>query len=358
MKQNMVLMVCVCILLLALLCFPSEMLLTSSESFSLWFSTVLPSLFPFMTACGILFRLGVAQFLGHFLQPIMKPLFGLSGVCAFPLVTGFLSGYPMGAKTTAMLYENNQISISEAQKILCFCNNPGPLFVIGTVGTGFFGNPKVGYVFLFSIFGGAILAGICCRFFKSTPLAVPYHPHIAKQPFSLILSDCVSDALLTVAQIGGYLVFFSVFTKALTLFGVFDFLAKIFSFCSLSDTFLTGLCSGILEMTNGTYQLSTTVEPFWLKGCFCVGLLCFGGFSILGQTWSVCGKLPISIVKYIFAKILHILFASLLFLLVCPFVFLDIQKAVPVFALHTATAFSPLFAIFSFCLMLITHSAK
>ncbi len=358
MKRNMLLIVCVCILLLALLCFPDEMLLASSESFSLWFSTVLPSLFPFMAACGILFRLGVAQFLGHFLQPIMKPLFRLSGVCAFPLVAGFLSGYPMGAKTTAMLYENNQISISEAQKILCFCNNAGPLFVIGTVGTGFFGSPTVGYVFLFSILGGAILTGICCRFFKSTPLPAQYHPHIDKQPFSLILSDCVCDALLTVAQIGGYLVFFSVFTKALELFGVFSFLAKLFSFCQLSNTFLTGICSGILEMTNGTYQLSTAVEPFWLKGCFCIALLCFGGFSILGQTWSVCGKLPISIVKYTFAKILHIIFAILLFLLVCPFLFSDIQKAVPVFALHTATAFSPLFVLFSICLMCVTFSAK
>lgn len=358
MKKNMLLIVCVCILLFALLCFPNEMLLTSSESFSLWFSTVLPSLFPFLAACGILFRLGFAQYLGHFLQPIMKPLFGLSGVCAFPLVAGFLSGYPMGAKTTAMLYENKQISLSEAQKILCFCNNPGPLFVIGTVGTGFFGNPHIGYAFLFAIFGGAILTGFFCRFYKSQPLPTPYQPHIEKQPFSIILSDCVSDALITVAQIGGYLVFFSVFTRALEVFGVFSFLAKLFSFSSFSEIFLKGICSGIFEMTNGAYQLSTACEPFWLKGCFCVALLCFGGCSILGQTWSVCGKLPISITKYILAKVIHILFACVLFLLICPFFFSDIQKAVPVCSLHTATAFSPLFVLFSLCLLFVAFSAE
>ncbi len=354
MIKNMLLTVCVCILLLALLCFPDEMLLTSSQSFSLWFSTVLPSLFPFLTACGILFRLGFAQQLGHLLQPIMKPLFGLSGVCAFPLVAGFLSGYPMGAKTTAMLYENKQISHSEAQKIFCFCNNPGPLFVIGTVGTGFFGNAHVGYAFLFSIFGGAILTGMFCRFYKSTPLGTYDCPHIEKQPFSDILSNCISDALLTVAQIGGYLVFFSVFTKALDVFGVFSFLAKLCSGSACSETMLKGICSGIFEMTNGTYQISTASEPFWIRGCFCVALLCFGGFSILGQTFGVCGNLPISFPKYILAKLIHILFACLLFLWICPFFFSDIQKAVPVCSLHTATAFSPFFA---FCALFLLYIA-
>ena len=32
----------------------------------------------------------------------------------------------------------------EAQHILVFSNNPGPLFLIGTIGTGFFGMPQYG----------------------------------------------------------------------------------------------------------------------------------------------------------------------------------------------------------------------
>ena len=90
----------------------------------------------------------------------MKPVFGLNGIAAFPFFLGMLSGYPMGAKITAELYERKQVTLEEAQHILVFSNNPGPLFLIGTIGTGFFGMPQYGYLLLFSSVFGSVLTGI------------------------------------------------------------------------------------------------------------------------------------------------------------------------------------------------------
>ena len=87
-KSSLPVIICACFLIFALLRYPAAMLAASAESASLWFTRVLPSLFPFMAACGLLLRLGAAERLGSFLQPVMKPLFGLPGICAFPFFLG------------------------------------------------------------------------------------------------------------------------------------------------------------------------------------------------------------------------------------------------------------------------------
>ncbi|MGN0134145.1 MAG: nucleoside recognition domain-containing protein, partial [Anaerotignum sp.] len=104
-KSSLVLGFCACFLIYALLRFPEAMLAASAESVQLWLTKVFPSLFPFIAACGLLLWIGAAERMGAALRPLMQPLFGLPGIAAFPFFLGILSGYPMGAKMTAMLYE-------------------------------------------------------------------------------------------------------------------------------------------------------------------------------------------------------------------------------------------------------------
>lgn len=343
-----------CIIFYIFLRFPAQILETSAASFALWFSTVLPSLFPFLVCCGLLLRLGLTQRLGRLFAPLMRPLFGLSGVCALPFVLGILSGYPLGAKMTAQLYTQKQISQSEAQKLLSFCNNPGPLFVIGTVGTGFFHAPVWGYAMLGSILFGALATGICFR--KQYSIAMSSVPisklqtSIEKQPLGILLSDCVKDALLTAAQIGGFLVFFSVLSTALQLLGVYDILTNFVSFLPFSPAYWKGIYSGILEMTNGAYLLSLAQDGLRLRLSAAVVLLAFGGCSILGQTFGVLQGVPISYGKYLAAKCCNAAFALLAFQVLYPFVFAHTKKAVPVFSAHTAAAFPLIYGCFGFCL--------
>lgn len=345
-----------CIVFYIFLRFPAQILETSAASFSLWFSTVLPSLFPFLVCCGLLLRLGLTQRLGRLFAPLMRPLFGLSGVCALPFVLGLLSGYPLGAKMTAQLYTQKQISQSEAQKLLSFCNNPGPLFVIGTVGTGFFHMPIWGYAMLGSILFGAFATGICFRKQCSIP-SVPIlkiQTSAPKQPIGTLLSDCVKDALLTAAQIGGFLVFFSVLSTALRLLGVYDVLTHAVSFFPFSFAYWEGIYSGMLEMTNGTYLLSLAPDGLRLRLSAAVVLLALGGCSIFGQTFGVLQGVPISYGKYFTAKCCNAAFALLAFQVLYPFVFAHTKKAVPVFSAHTAAAFPLIYGCFGFCLLCYT----
>ena len=81
------------------------MLAASAENIQIWLTKVFPSLFPFAAACGMLLQIGAAEHIGHLFRPLVKFLFGLDGIAAFPFFSGILSGYPMGAKITAQLYE-------------------------------------------------------------------------------------------------------------------------------------------------------------------------------------------------------------------------------------------------------------
>lgn len=341
-KSSLVLGLCACFLIYALLRFPEAMLAASAASVQLWLTKVFPSLFPFIAACGLLLRIGAAERMGSALRPLMKPLFGLPGIAAFPFFLGIFSGYPMGAKITAMLYEKKLLTLEEAQHILVFSNNPGPLFLIGTIGVGFFGMPVFGYALLLCSFLGAVATGIFWRFRRKSSHPTPHTYPVAVSDFSVTeaLSASVADAVNTVLLIGGYLILFGAFSEAMEQTNFFFLLSRLLFFLPLPAETLGGFCSGILEMTNGAYLLSLSPDGLRLRLTLVSFLVSFGGLSILGQTLGVLADIPISKKDYVKGKAMNALFSSLFFYFLYPFFQQYAQKAVPVFSFFTETAFT------------------
>ena len=318
------------------------MLAASVESIRIWLTKVFPSLFPFATACSILLQIGAAERIGHIFRPLVKLLFGLDGIAAFPFFSGVLSGYPMGAKITAELYEKNLISLQETQHILVFSNNPGPLFLIGTIGAGFFGMPFLGYLLLLSTFLGAVVTGILWRFHKKEiPTHHPIVPSASTEvPLTETLSSSVSDAVHTLLLIGGYLILFGSFSEALKQTSVFSLLSELPFFLPFSADALQGFCNGLLEMTNGAYLLSLAPDDLRLRLSAVAFLVSFGGFSILGQTFSVLSAVPVHKKDYLKGKLCNSLFSSLFCYALFPIFEQKAQKAVPVSFIFTETAFT------------------
>ena len=52
---------------------------------------------------------------------------------SFPFIMGIISGYPVGAKIVCNMRSEGKLSKVEAERLLSFTNNSGPLFIIGTV---------------------------------------------------------------------------------------------------------------------------------------------------------------------------------------------------------------------------------
>ena len=76
----------------------------------MWWEIVFPSLLPFFIVSEMLIGFGVVRFIGVMLEPLMRPLFRVPGVGGFVWAMGMASGFPAGAKLTARLRQEEQIS--------------------------------------------------------------------------------------------------------------------------------------------------------------------------------------------------------------------------------------------------------
>ncbi|MFI3173846.1 MAG: hypothetical protein R3Y53_01435 [Bacillota bacterium] len=324
MLANTLPLICACFLIVSLIANPEIMLLSASDSITLFLTKVFPSLFPFMVACGIFMGSKGVSLLSKLCTPIMYPLFRLPGIASLPFFLGMLSGYPMGAKLTATLYKENKISLEDAEHLLGFSNNAGPLFLIGTVGTAFFHDPEIGYLLLISTILGAITTGILLGIFKKKSHCTSSTPPVPspQKNFSDLLGKTIEDSLHTILQIGGYLVFFATLLTAIK--------SMPYNFLDHSPPFFQGIFSGILEITTGTYELSqcTTTPKIAVYTASCM-IVSFGGCSILGQTFGILKAVPIKKSHYILSKICNSLCSGCIFYCI----FLHYEKSLlPVFA--------------------------
>ena len=159
---------------------------------------ILPSLFPFFVLSALLGKLGLPALLGRRLAPLGERLFHVSGEGMTALFMGLLGGYPLGAAYVAELAESGRVSDEEASRLLGFCNNSGPAFFLGAIGTGVFGGVKWGLLLYLVHVLAAVLTGLLLRGDEIAPKAEssPSPP----LPFSRALPEAVHQALSACAS--------------------------------------------------------------------------------------------------------------------------------------------------------------
>ena len=200
----------------------------------------------------------------------MKPLFNVPGEGAFPLIMGIISGYPVGAKIVTNFRKENICTKDEAERLLTFTNNSGPLFIIGTVGISLFGNTSIGFLLFITHILSCLTVGIIFRFYKSkykTELSLDnIKLKDKKNPprfsnLGSILQNSIMSSIKTVIMIGGFVMLFSVIISILNNTGILNILSislsPILSLFHISSSFASGILSGIVEVTNGVFIVST-----------------------------------------------------------------------------------------------------
>lgn len=79
---------------ICLIIFSKSNLTATKSGLELWFSSVVPALFPFFIATELLGHTNVVPFLGKSLNKFMRPIFNVPGEGAFALVMGIISRLP------------------------------------------------------------------------------------------------------------------------------------------------------------------------------------------------------------------------------------------------------------------------
>ena len=119
--------------IICLVIFSKSNLTAAKNGLKLWANNVVPSLLPFFIATNLLSHTNVIKYVSKACNKFMRPIFNVPGECAYAFILGLISGYPVGAKIVTDLKDNNLCTTEEAERMLCFTNNSGPLFIIGTV---------------------------------------------------------------------------------------------------------------------------------------------------------------------------------------------------------------------------------
>ena len=133
MSRHPALTIPILILFFSMLSFPQTVFTGASYGLVLWFRHVLPTLLPYMILINVLICTPALHWICRITSTFLCPLLGTSYYGTFAVLTGFLCGYPMGAKTTSDLLNVNKISRSEASYLLSFCNNTSPAFILSYV---------------------------------------------------------------------------------------------------------------------------------------------------------------------------------------------------------------------------------
>jgi sporulation integral membrane protein YlbJ len=258
----------------------------------------------------------------------MRPLFNVGGACSTAFVLGFVGGYPVGAKTVIALYENGSCSKAEAERMLSFCNNSGPAFILGVVGAGVFSSSKIGLLLYLVHTLSSVCIGILFRRWgaKQEKRGADRKINIESKHFTAAFTESVKSAFQSTLSICGFVIFFTVIIRLLFLSGLFPFLAQVigavFAPVGLDASWAERLLTGFIEISSGVWTLQGASGELTRSMAMAAFMLGWAGLSIHCQVLSFIGGSGLSVRTYIMGKILHgILSAALVFAAAQIFVF-------------------------------------
>ncbi len=315
--KSLILPTLICLFILCLLFFSKNNLEAAKSGLNLWANSVLPSLLPFFIATELLGYTNVVQMCGKLLNKLMRPIFNVPGEGAFALLMGIISGYPVGAKIVSNLKEQKLCTPIEAERLIAFTNNSGPLFIIGTVGIGMFSNPYIGLVLFITHILSCLTVGFLFRwwgkskekYYRNSTYSIENN-FLSFTNLGEVLSKSIVTSINTILMIGGFVVLFSIIISILNTSHVLILFSKFFNILGIPSSFTMAISTGLIEVTNGiSYICSLNFFSINFRIIICSFVLGFGGFSVLLQVLSITSKSKISIKPYFFGKLLQAFFA-------------------------------------------------
>ncbi len=343
-----------CVLLIGLLALlmPSIALEASLKGLSVWWEVLFPALFPFFVLSEVLLGFGIVHLAAALLDPLMRPLFRIPGAGGFVLALSFGAGYPIGARLTSQLMEQNLLSRGEGERLVSMTTTSDPIFLIGAVCLGFFGRLDIVPVLAVAHYGGAMLVGLLLRWRKDDPEPEPEERskpapgkpvspveapkrdaklglgrfkraivamHEARmadgRPFGIVLNQAVKSSLALMIVVGGLVVCFSATLQLLLHGGLLLPLKHAIVFalqtCGLEPGLANAFVQGTFEVTLGNAAAAASAGfggiPAALIDRVAVAafVLAWAGLSVHAQVAGLMGRTGWRYGPFARARLLH-----------------------------------------------------
>ncbi|HBL85361.1 MAG: hypothetical protein A2Y17_11675 [Clostridiales bacterium GWF2_38_85] len=245
--------------------------------------TIVPALFIYMVLTDYLVRKNVFRPVERILEPLGCSI-GIGGAGVTVFLLGLLCGFPIGAKLSTALSEQNRISKKSAEYLNLFSNNCSLAFIFG-VTSRIVGINGAWIIFLSQFFSAVIIA-VVFRIILSIKKEQPSIILMAADTNSYEFTSSVVNNGITMLNICASVIVFAFFG---------DIVAAI-----IPDTIIP--VKGIFEFSSGVIQCKSLDNnaALFATTLFC----CFGGIAVYGQVASITrGKLSNRL--YVPAKMLQ-----------------------------------------------------
>ncbi len=302
-KKNVLFFIFLVFLLIAIILSPAKFIHAGLNGISAWAFNVLPAVLPFMIISALLINTGLIE---KICFPLSKPfvrIYKTSLYSSYVFFISILSGYPVGSKMIADLYEQDKISQTDAFRMSSFCSNSGPMFIVGSVGVGMLMSATAGYIILLSHIISALLNGLLYRNMKASN---KNHGVTIKNASFLSFGDIIENSCRSILNVGTIIMFF---------FIVIEFVSVFVSFL---PTNIQSIIFGIIEITKGAKSISSCYK-IKMATTLSSAVISFGGLSTAMQSISILKRVKMPLSIFVLQKLSHSIFAFLVSFVLCLF---------------------------------------
>ena len=241
----------------------------AEEGINLCIRCVIPSLFPLLVLSILLTQF--LSFPGR--SELLSRMLGIPKGAEGILLTGLISGYPVGAQSIAIAYRNGSLSREQSHRMLGFCSNAGPAFIFGMCAS-LFSRSLVPWLLWAIHILSALITGILLPGKKA-------EEGKALSVENLPISQIMHQAVKTMGAICGWIILMRIILVILERWILWFLPQEIQVFLTLSLEIANG-CQALRQIPD---EASRFLLSAWMLG--------FGGCCVWMQTVSVAGDLGI-----------------------------------------------------------------
>lgn len=350
-----------CLAFLLMLLAPKQGMDGARTGLQLCGEVIVPSLFPFLVISGFVINTGLAQRLGRLLERPVRAVFKLPGCAAAALGLGIIGGYPVGATACADLCKAGALNKDEGERLLVFCINSSPAFIIGAVGSGLLGSTQAGLLLYCAHISASLIIGVLsCAFVKTVKAdqGLSQKAPVKSSPAPAALVRAVTGSAKSILNICAFVVLFSSLVSLLADTGILGGAAAAVNGLMRNNAIDTalfgGTVKGFLEVTNGC---SAAASQGSMAGILLISaFLSWSGLSVIFQVIYSVRDAGLSVKRYLLARLPHMALSTLFTVAL----FRLFPVAIPVFAnpslrlaasVHTAPASAALLILCSLLLL-------
>ena len=268
----------------ALLLFPAAAVQGAKNGLGYSLGILVPSLYPFLVLSIFVVKSGISERMGHVLERPTRALFHLPGRAAATVLMSAVGGYPTGARSTEALYEEGAVTQEQAERMMRFCVNAGPSFVITAVGVGFLHSAQAGIILLISQLIAFFLTGLISGRQSQGERQRPekQKKQAASRPMAQAFVESASDAAYSMLMMCSMVILFAALMNLLKL--------------AVRNPNLSAILSSLLEVTGGCADLARRGVPLWVVSA-AIG---WGGVCVHFQIYACLGKLSVKKSRFVF----------------------------------------------------------